>query len=136
MFRNDPAIAFPTTSPPHFGIIVMIIPQSSTLVNISVTFFIFQFQACTMMRNGVSLSSDLNRRPIVTPKNANYVSASNLRLFRKSRLLNPRSDKFKILIIKAKREHPLQVFSFWSYWPDLNRRPADYESAALPTEPQ
>ena len=23
----------------------------------------------------------------------------------------------------------------WSYWPDLNRRPADYESAALPTEP-
>ena len=24
----------------------------------------------------------------------------------------------------------------WSYWPDLNRRPADYESAALPTEPQ
>ena len=25
---------------------------------------------------------------------------------------------------------------FWSYWPDSNRRPADYESAALPTEPQ
>ena len=25
---------------------------------------------------------------------------------------------------------------FWSYWPDLNRRPADYESAALPAEPQ
>ena len=24
---------------------------------------------------------------------------------------------------------------FWSYWPDLNRRPADYEWAALPTEP-
>ena len=24
---------------------------------------------------------------------------------------------------------------FWSWWPDLNRRPADYESAALPTEP-
>ena len=24
----------------------------------------------------------------------------------------------------------------WSYWPDLNRRPADYESAALPTETQ
>lgn len=23
----------------------------------------------------------------------------------------------------------------WSWWPDLNRRPADYESAALPTEP-
>lgn len=45
-------------------------------------------------------------------KNANYVSASNLRLFRKSRLLNPRSDKFKILIIKAKKEHPLRVFSF------------------------
>ena len=22
----------------------------------------------------------------------------------------------------------------WSWWPDLNRRPADYESAALPTE--
>ena len=25
---------------------------------------------------------------------------------------------------------------FWSYWPDSNRRPADYESAALPAEPQ
>ena len=24
---------------------------------------------------------------------------------------------------------------FLSWWPDLNRRPADYESAALPTEP-
>ena len=24
----------------------------------------------------------------------------------------------------------------WSYWADSNRRPADYESAALPTEPQ
>ncbi len=29
-----------------------------------------------------------------------------------------------------------QSADFWSYWPDLNRRPADYESAALPTEPQ
>ena len=29
-----------------------------------------------------------------------------------------------------------RVVFFWSYWPDLNRRPADYESAALPTEPQ
>ena len=28
------------------------------------------------------------------------------------------------------------VTGFWSWWPDLNRRPADYESAALPTEPQ
>ena len=27
------------------------------------------------------------------------------------------------------------VTGFWSWWPDLNRRPADYESAALPTEP-
>src|SRR5262249_54414543 len=25
---------------------------------------------------------------------------------------------------------------FWSRWPDLNRRPADYESAALPAELQ
>ncbi len=24
----------------------------------------------------------------------------------------------------------------WSFWPDLNRRPIDYESIALPTEPQ
>ncbi len=24
----------------------------------------------------------------------------------------------------------------WSYWADLNRRPIDYESIALPTEPQ
>ena len=27
-------------------------------------------------------------------------------------------------------------FQSWSRWPDLNRRPADYESAALPTELQ
>ena len=27
------------------------------------------------------------------------------------------------------------VTGLWSWWPDLNRRPADYESAALPTEP-
>ena len=26
--------------------------------------------------------------------------------------------------------------NLWSYWADSNRRPADYESAALPTEPQ
>ena len=24
---------------------------------------------------------------------------------------------------------------FWSWWPDSNRRPVDYESTALPTEP-
>ncbi len=28
-----------------------------------------------------------------------------------------------------------QVAPTWSWWPDSNRRPADYESAALPTEP-
>ena len=37
--------------------------------------------------------------------------------------------------IKIKQPNEL-VALFWSYWPDLNRRPADYESAALPTEPQ
>ena len=38
-----------------------------------------------------------------------------------------------------KKQNPIRFrtgFCFWSYWPDLNRRPADYESAALPTEPQ
>ena len=28
------------------------------------------------------------------------------------------------------------LFVLWSFWPDLNRRPIDYESIALPTEPQ
>ena len=37
--------------------------------------------------------------------------------------------------ITKKRDTFVSLF-FWSYWPDLNRRPADYESAALPTEPQ
>ena len=41
------------------------------------------------------------------------------------------------LAVGAKRQPLYQEgLSFWSYWPDLNRRPADYESAALPTEPQ
>jgi hypothetical protein len=29
-----------------------------------------------------------------------------------------------------------KIVPTWSYWPDSNRRPADYESAALPTELQ
>ena len=35
-----------------------------------------------------------------------------------------------------KPDFSVQLGPIWSYWPDLNRRPADYESAALPTEPQ
>ena len=31
---------------------------------------------------------------------------------------------------------PNETRLFWSYLPDLNRWSADYESAALPTEPQ
>ncbi len=38
------------------------------------------------------------------------------------------------LVEKLRRQKSTEFF--WSYWPDLNRRPADYESAALPTEPQ
>ena len=36
----------------------------------------------------------------------------------------------------AKNSDAMHRSFHWSYWPDLNRRPADYESAALPTEPQ
>jgi hypothetical protein len=44
------------------------------------------------------------------------------------------------VVIKAKRELMARnpgnkirgLLIFWSRWPDLNRRPADYESAALP----
>ena len=38
-------------------------------------------------------------------------------------------------VAKAKAPNKFRGLA-WSYWPDLNRRPADYESAALPTEPQ
>ena len=38
--------------------------------------------------------------------------------------------------IKAKMKKAKHLLRLWSYWPDSNRRPADYESAALPTEPQ
>lgn len=54
--------------------------------------------------------------------------------------------KIKTWIIAHKRRKALIFQGFskgfkkatqrWSYWPDSNRRPADYESAALPTEPQ
>ena len=39
-------------------------------------------------------------------------------------------------ILQRKKSPINRLFSLWSYWPDSNRRPADYESAALPTEPQ
>ena len=38
-------------------------------------------------------------------------------------------------IDKAKTRMKLFMRVFWSWRSDLNRRPADYESAALPTEP-
>ena len=34
------------------------------------------------------------------------------------------------------KKYPPSKAGDWSYWPDSNRRPADYESAALPAEPQ
>jgi hypothetical protein len=35
----------------------------------------------------------------------------------------------------ATREHsPIKLYVLWSWWTDLNPRPADYKSAALPTE--
>ena len=40
------------------------------------------------------------------------------------------------LFFQNKKSPICGPFLFWSYWPDSNRRPADYESAALPTEPQ
>ena len=40
------------------------------------------------------------------------------------------------LFFQNKKSSICEPFLFWSYWPDSNRRPADYESAALPTEPQ
>ena len=44
----------------------------------------------------------------------------------------------RVLAANNSKKTPKTWFSgsFWSYWPDSNRRPADYESAALPTEPQ
>ena len=48
-----------------------------------------------------------------------------------------RRKRKRIGKIKLSLERELRPGSaWWSYWPDLNRRPADYESAALPTEPQ
>ena len=36
----------------------------------------------------------------------------------------------------GRKKSSLTLRASWSYWPDSNRRPADYESAALPAEPQ
>ena len=47
-------------------------------------------------------------------------------------LLHDRTQAVKERVLKPLRFQD----SLWSYWPDSNRRPADYESAALPTEPQ
>ena len=63
----------------------------------------------------------------------------NVPIVRKS---GPKSMKIKVII--KEKPHILwlhlrynyNIWGLWSYWPDLNRRPADYESAALPTEPQ
>ena len=46
--------------------------------------------------------------------------------------LNPDRTKTTAKAFK----HGFSGFILWSYWPESNRRPADYESAALPTEPQ
>ena len=49
-----------------------------------------------------------------------------------SHVCNKTSTKTK----KTPQALDTQRIAGWSYWPDSNRRPADYESAALPTEPQ
>ena len=46
------------------------------------------------------------------------------------------SPLFRRIRKPSKKGHDSRRDLFWSCWPDLNRRPADYESAALPTEPQ
>ena len=82
---------------------------------------------------------DLNRRPFVTPKKCaarKPVEWARLFLGTPYGLIFGLTDSNSAH--KPKKKAPaVGVLSFWSYWPDLNRRPADYESAALPaTEPQ
>ncbi len=79
-----------------------------------------------------------NLRPGVTPKKCVAGSrAREARLF----LGTPKKLIFGLADSNATHK-PTQkgirkgCLFVWSYWPDLNRRPADYESAALPTEPQ
>ena len=38
-----------------------------------------------------------------------------------------------MLFLAKEKDYPGSLF--WSLWAGSNRRPADYESAALPTEP-
>ena len=46
-----------------------------------------------------------------------------------------RSAASRTFVSPDTKKAPLHEEPFWSWRSDLNRRPADYESAALPTEP-
>ena len=46
------------------------------------------------------------------------------------------SKKIVIIFLKKQKTDVRDIRFLWSFWPDLNRRPIDYESIALPTEPQ
>ena len=72
--------------------------------------------------------ADLNRRPAAQPRERSSRTPRSV-----SGVLRIIIRKQQVLYIKT-TGHSLSFF--WSYWADLNRRPADYESAALPTEPQ
>ena len=81
---------------------------------------------------------DLNRRPFVTPKKCaarKPVEWARLFLGTPYGLIFGLTDSNSAHKSKQKSTRKGCLF-VWSYWPDLNRRPADYESAALPTEPQ
>ena len=55
-----------------------------------------------------------------------YISGEDLSTRR--RFYAWKSKKAKPLVRRSEKK--------WSFWADLNRRPTDYESVALPTEPQ
>ena len=54
-------------------------------------------------------------------------------LFWKPKCLMMRSGFFNLNCVLKKQNSPEKSELWWSWWCDLNTRPADYESAALPT---
>ena len=82
-----------------------------------------------ILRASWSYWPDSNRRPAALPsepcERMPRSAAKYYEYFRKQRGAN----------FGRKKSSPILRAS-WSYWPDSNRRPADYESAALPAEPQ
>ncbi len=82
-----------------------------------------------ILRASWSYWPDSNRRPAALPsepcERTPRSAAKYYEYFRKQRGAD----------FGRKKSSPILRAS-WSYWPDSNRRPADYESAALPAEPQ